>query len=94
MSHVRSLGFEDLEDRKLLSHGHIVAHPKHAFAATPLVLDGTLTVNDKKATTMMDAQGNTTTSIPWQGNSELWAKYGASGMRAATPTETTWGPTL
>ena len=67
MSHVRSLCFEALEERKLLSRGHIVAHAKHAAVATPLVLNGTLTVDNKATTTSMDDQGDTTTSIPVAG---------------------------
>ena len=67
MSHVRSLCFDALEERKLLSAGHIVAHPKHAVVATPLVLNGTLAVDSKGTTTSMDEQGDTTTSTPVAG---------------------------
>jgi hypothetical protein len=62
MSHVRSLCFEALEERKLLSRGQIVAHSKHAVVATPLVLNGTLTINNRGTTVTTDEQGNTTTS--------------------------------
>jgi hypothetical protein len=67
MSHVRSLNFESLEERKLLSRGHIVAQAKHAVVATALVLNGTLTVNNKGTTVSMDEQGDTTTSTPVAG---------------------------
>ena len=67
MSHVRSLCFDALEERKLLSRGHVVAHAKHAVVATPLVLNGTLTVNNRGTTTSMDEQGDTTTSTPVAG---------------------------
>jgi hypothetical protein len=67
MRHVRSLCFEALEQRKLLSRGHIVAHAKHAVVATALVLNGTLTVNSKGTTVNMDELGNTTTSTPVSG---------------------------
>jgi hypothetical protein len=63
----RSLCFDALEERKLLSRGHVVAHAKPAVAATPLVLNGTLTVNNRGATTSMDELGDTTTSIPVAG---------------------------
>src|ERR1700722_15533777 len=67
MSHVRSLCFEALEARKLLSRGQIVAHSKHAVVATPLVLNGTLTINNRGTTVTTDEQGNTTTSTPVTG---------------------------
>ncbi len=67
MSHVRSLCFDALEERKLLSRGHVVAHAKNAVVATALVLNGTLTVNNRGTTTQMDEQGNTTTSTPVSG---------------------------
>ena len=67
MSHVRSLCFDVLEERKLLSRGQVVAHAKHAVVATALVLNGTLTVNNRGTTTSMDDQGNTTTSTPVSG---------------------------
>ena len=67
MNRVRSLCFDALEERKLLSRGHVVAHAKHAVAATPLVLNGTLTVDNNGATTSMDELGDTTTSIPVAG---------------------------
>jgi hypothetical protein len=63
----RSLCFDALEERKLLSRGHVVAHAKHAVAATPLVLNGTLTVDNAGATSSMDEFEDTTTSIPVAG---------------------------
>jgi hypothetical protein len=67
MSHERSLCFEALEERKLLSRSLIVAHAKHASVATPLALNGTLTINNRGTTVSMDEQGDTTTSIPVAG---------------------------
>ncbi len=67
MSHARSLTFDALEERKLLSRGQLVAHANHAVIATPLVLNGTLTVNNRGTTTSMDEQGDTTTSTPVAG---------------------------
>ncbi len=68
MSHARLLFFESLEARKLLSSTHAVAaHARPAVAATPLVLNGTLTVDNKAASTMMNDDGSTTTSIPVSG---------------------------
>ncbi len=67
MSHFRALSFEALEARKLLSRVHIVAHTRPAVSATPLVLDGTLTVANNAATTSMNDDGSTTTSVPVAG---------------------------
>jgi hypothetical protein len=68
MNHVRSLFFESLEARKLLSSAHMnVAHAKPAVVATPLVLNGTLTVDNKAASTTVNSDGSTTTSIPVSG---------------------------
>jgi len=67
MSHVRSLCFEALEARKLLSRTHIVPHARPAMIATPLVLDGTLIVDSKASTTTMNVDGSTTTLVPVAG---------------------------
>lgn len=67
MRHVRSLCFESLEDRKLLSRAHLVTHAKPAATAAPLVLNGTLNVDNKALTTSMDDQGDVMTSIPVAG---------------------------
>jgi hypothetical protein len=67
MSQARSLCFDALEERKLLSRGHVVAHVRHAPVAVPLVISGTLTVSTKGSTTTMDEQGDTTTSTPVSG---------------------------
>jgi hypothetical protein len=68
MSHVRSISFDSLESRQLLSKAHVVAaHAKPAVAATLLVLNGTLTVDNKAASTTMNEDGSTTTSIPVSG---------------------------
>jgi len=65
MSHVRSLHFEALEARRLLTKAHIVAaHAAAAAVAAPLVLNGTLTVDNSAATTTMNANSTSTTSTP------------------------------
>ena len=77
MRQVRSLGFEGLEARELLSRAHhVVAHPRaHAHAkpvaaavSVPLVLDGTLAVDNKAATTTsVSGFGGETISSPVSG---------------------------
>jgi len=68
MRHVRSLFFESLEARKLLSKAHVsIAHAKPAVVATPIVLSGTLTVDNKATTTTMNPDSSMTTSIPVSG---------------------------
>lgn len=68
MRHVRSLGFEALETRQLLSRAHVAtAHAAPAAAAVPLVLSGTLTVDNKGATTTMNSDGSSTTFTPVAG---------------------------
>jgi hypothetical protein len=67
MKHIRWLGFEALEARKLLSRAHAaIAHVQPA-AAGPIVLNGTLTVDNKAATTEMNADGSSTTVYPVSG---------------------------
>ncbi len=62
MRHVRPLRFDALESRKLLTKAHAVPH---AAAAAPLVLNGTLLVdNNPNATTQtQNADGSTTTAV-------------------------------
>jgi hypothetical protein len=68
MSYARSLVFESLEDRMLLSKAHVAgAHAKPAAVTTPLVLSGTLTVDSKAASTTVNEDDSTTTSIPVSG---------------------------
>jgi hypothetical protein len=68
MRHARSLRFEVLEARKLLSKAHVaVAHSTPAADVTPLVLDGTLAVDNNAAATTMNADGSSTTSVPVAG---------------------------
>jgi hypothetical protein len=70
MSHVRPLVFDALEHRVLLSKGHVgVLHAVPAVAAAPLVLDGSLAVdnNGNAASTSMNLDGSTTTSVPVAG---------------------------
>jgi hypothetical protein len=74
MRHVHPLRFDALEARKLLSRAHIaVTHHPAAAVATPLVLSGTLAVNNNAASTTMNPDGSSTTSIPVAG------KLGALG---------------
>ncbi len=68
MRNVHSLQFDALEPRKLLTKAHVVAaHAVPAAVAAPLVLDGTLTVNNHAATTNMNDDGSSTTSTPVSG---------------------------
>ncbi len=70
MAHSRSLrfDFDTLETRRLLSASHVAAHhPKAATAAAPLVLNGTLTVDNKVSSSMMNFDGSTTISTPVSG---------------------------
>jgi hypothetical protein len=68
MSHVHSLRFDALESRELLTKAHhAVAHGAPAVATAPLVLDGTLIVDNKAATTTMNADGSLTTTVPVAG---------------------------
>ncbi len=83
MSRVHALRFEALESRELLSTAHRSAHAARAHArpavvGAPLVLDGTLTVHNKAATTGEDmASGYYTTSAPVSGQlSGLGAVHG------------------
>ncbi len=63
MRHVRALGFEPLEGRQLLSRAHPAINHPHA-APISLVLDGTLTVDSKAATSTTTADGGQMTSTP------------------------------
>jgi hypothetical protein len=72
MKRVHSLRFETLETRQLLSTAHAaVAHGAHAAraAAVPLVLNGTLTVNNNPALASINTNvdGSMTTSVPVSG---------------------------
>jgi hypothetical protein len=67
MKHSHWPDFEALEARKLLSRAHAaIAHAQPA-AAGPIVLNGTLTVDNKAATTEMNADGSSTTVFPVSG---------------------------
>jgi hypothetical protein len=68
MKRVHSLTFESLEGRELLS-GARAAHAAraHPAAAGPLMLDDTLTVNNKQAITNTNLDGGDTTSVPVSG---------------------------
>lgn len=70
MNRVRTLQFESLEGRQLLSVAHAAhaAHAKpHHAPATPLVINGTLTVNNKEALTNTNLDDGYTTSVPITG---------------------------
>ncbi len=71
MKRVRSLRFEALEARQLLSVAHAHAAVAHAArpATTPVVLNGTLTVdnNPSATTTTENEDGSMTTSVPVAG---------------------------
>jgi hypothetical protein len=68
MRHVHSLRFEVLEPRRLLARVHVtVAHPASAMDVVPLVLNGSLAVDDRAAITSMNVDGSTTTSVPVAG---------------------------
>ena len=77
MKHVHSLRFESLEARQLLSRDrHVHAAVAHALrpAATPVVLNGTLTVdnNPNATTTTTNEDGSMTTSVPVAGQLGAW----------------------
>src|SRR5262249_22588751 len=68
MSHVHSLDFEALETRELLSSTHHAGtHSKPTVATVPLVIDGTVAVNNNAAVSDENLDGGTTTSVPLTG---------------------------
>ena len=68
MSHVRALGFDALESRRLLSGTHVaLPHTLPMIAAGPVVLDGTLTVNSSAAVSNTNPDGSSTTMTPVSG---------------------------
>ena len=68
MRHVHPLQFDDLEAKQLLSKASIaVPHTKPAVTAAPIVLNGTLTVDNNAATTTENADSSTTTVTPVTG---------------------------
>jgi hypothetical protein len=72
MSRVRAhaFSFDALEDRKLMTAAHRVAKPHTTpmIIGTPLVLNGTLAVDNNLASSMNNPDGSTTTSTPVAGN--------------------------
>ena len=70
MNRDRTLHFEPLEGRQLLSGTHARAshagraHASPATAAAPLVFSGTLTVDNKQAATNTNMYSGYTTSVP------------------------------
>jgi hypothetical protein len=67
MRHGRPLVFESLEEKRLLSASHVAAHARPAVAATPLVLTGTLKVDNNAATTSEDDEGDVMIATPVAG---------------------------
>ena len=66
MRRIRSLRFDVLETRMLLSKAHVAMTGAVAGGA-PLVLEGKLTVDTKAASTSMNTDGSTTTTEPVAG---------------------------
>ena len=65
MRHVHSLRFDSLEAKQLLSKAPIeVAHPAPTVVAGPIVLSGTLAVDNNAATQTTNPDGSTTTTTP------------------------------
>ena len=69
MRHARSLGFDALEARKLLTAAHAVARraAAHAVARTPVAVSGTLAVDLKGETSVMNQDSGSTVSVPVSG---------------------------
>ncbi len=68
MRRSHDLCFEFLETRALLSASHRAAvKSEPATPSVPLVLDGTLSVNNSSPTTTENDDGSTTTSVPVSG---------------------------
>jgi hypothetical protein len=77
MIHVHSPGFEALEARKLLSKIHAAVAHAAPGTAGPIVLSGTLSVDNKGAATTMNADGSSTNVVPVSGQvSPLGAVHG------------------
>ncbi len=67
----RSLRFEALEARKLLTKVHVAAAP---VVATSVIISGTLTVNMKAATSTVNGDSSTTSSAPVSGRLGAYGK--------------------
>jgi hypothetical protein len=79
MSRVHSLHFEALETRELLSTAHPAkVHAKAAVATVPLVLNGTVNVNNGEALSDENMDGGYTTTVPVSG--QLGALGQVTGM--------------
>jgi hypothetical protein len=65
MRRVRPIGFEALEGRLLLSSAHVGAHHARRGAGTGpvIMLNGTLTVDARSASTTQNAAGGMTTTM-------------------------------
>jgi hypothetical protein len=65
MRHVYPLRFDTLESRQLLSRAHLPVVHAARVAAAPIVLDGTLSVDNKHnaISSTMNADGSSTTSV-------------------------------
>jgi hypothetical protein len=70
MRNIRSLRFDALEARKLLSrvHAAVSHHPAQTESAGPVVLDGTLTVDSKGSSSLMNGDGSSTNTVPVSGH--------------------------
>ena len=68
MSRVHPLRFDALEARELLTAARAAAaRARPAIVAAPVVLDGTLAVNDRAASMIENADGTSTVSVPVSG---------------------------
>jgi hypothetical protein len=75
MRHVHSLGFDDLEARKLLSKAAIAGpHTTPAVIATPIELNGSLAIDNNAASQTTNADGGTTTMTPVTGRLDTLGK--------------------
>ncbi len=65
MRHLRALGFDALEARKLLTASHAAKHHTvPMIPATPIDLDGTLAVDNNAMTSTTNPDGSSTSSTP------------------------------
>ena len=68
MRHARALRFESLEAKCLLSKASVaLTHVATAAVETPIVLDGTLALDNNAATSTQNVDGGSTTTTPVTG---------------------------
>ena len=67
MSHAYSLRFDVLEGRELMTARVAAAHARPAKVVVPVILNGTLAVNDNASSTNSNPDGTYTTSVPVAG---------------------------